>query len=115
MTLAILATETLSVKRPPAVTNGKRGAPSAVAGLASLSCTPLYPVDTAKAQELAQRLKLPTTIVLLETFVVGRRDVRHGDVVTVGGADYPVRAVAPWRPFTAAGEHTHVIVEDVQP
>lgn len=116
--LATLATARMSIKRPPAVTGGKRTAPVAVAQLANLPCTPLYPVDSARAQELIARLKLPTTIVLLEAFVVGRKAIRHGDVAVMHGADgeeYPVRAVAPWSAWGSAGEHTHIVVEEVRP
>jgi hypothetical protein len=113
--LDTLATARLSIKRPPAVTGGKRGAPVAVAALRNLPCTPLNPVDNVRAQELIARLKLPTTIVLLEAYAVGRRDIRPGDVAEVDGEDFPVRSVAKWTGFGSASLHTHFIVEDIRP
>lgn len=113
--LDILATKTLDVKRPPAMSGGKRGQPVAVDGLAALPCLPLAPVQPARAQELIARWKFPAAVVLLETWVAGKHDIRHGDVVVLDGGEYPVRAVAAWTAFGGAGEHTHLVVEDVRP
>jgi len=86
-----LATETASTKRAAAIVNGKRGV--ATAKIASLSCTPLDPVDP----ELRQRLALDTPHELLQTFVTGAPDIVEGDILVYGGTDYPIRSCADWK------------------
>ncbi len=58
-------TITASTKRTPAMAGGKRGAPTT--NLATLTCTPLDPVDS----ELAKRLELDTPHELLQSFADG--------------------------------------------
>lgn len=113
--LATLATATLDVKRPPAFHDGKRGVPSYVEPLRKLACTPLYAVSTGRAQELIARYHLPTSVVLYECYVLGAPDIRHGDVIEIHGADYPVRSVASWGQLGHVPTHVHVVVEKVQP
>lgn len=88
---ARLATVTASTKRNPAVgADGKRGAP--VTQIASLTCTPLDPVDP----ELKARMQLDTPHELLTTYVDGDLDIRQGDYLVVSSREYPIRSVADW-------------------
>lgn len=104
---AAWATVTASTKRLPAVSGGKRGA--AVTNLASLAIVPLMPVDA----ELRQRLGLASAHELLQTFVDGTgADVAEGDVLVVGGTEYPVRSVADW-PGADIG-FKHIVVEELK-
>jgi hypothetical protein len=56
---------TVSTKRSPAITSGKRGAPAVK--LSGLRCTPIDPADP----EVRQRLALNTPHELLQAFVDG--------------------------------------------
>jgi hypothetical protein len=82
-TLSIVA---CSTKRA-SIAAGKRAAPSA--NLLGLFCTPLDPVDS----ELASRAGLSTPLEVWQTFIEGTPDIIAGDVLTVEGTDYPIRAV----------------------
>lgn len=79
-----------STKRAPTVSGGKRGAPTTK--LASLTVTPLDPVEA----ELRQRLALNTPHELLQTFCDGDLDIREGDWLVVDGEEYPIRDVEEW-------------------
>lgn len=100
------ATATATTKRSPAVSGGKRG--PAVAHLASFSCDPLLPADP----QLTQRLGLESATRLFETFVYADLDIVQGDILTVAGADYPIRAVARW-PWNDSTYYLHLVVEEV--
>jgi len=104
-----LATETASTKRNPAIASGKRGSPATY--LTGLRCTPLDPVDP----EMRNRLNLDTPYELLQTFVVGAQDILEGDVLTLNGVDYPIRAVAEWPASRQGGDALrHLILEDLK-
>lgn len=102
------ATVTASTKRAPAISGGKRGTP--VTEIASLRCTPLDPVDA----ELRQRLSLETPHELMQTFVDGALDVVEGDILTVGGVDYPIRAVENWTWRHQGSDFRRLILEDLK-
>jgi len=85
-----LATVTASTKRAPALASGKRGSPTTY--LSSLACLPLDPVDA----EVRQRLALNSPHELVQTFVQGGLDIAEGDLLVVGGAEWPIRAVEDW-------------------
>lgn len=89
MSLADLATIACSTKRA-SISGGKRG--TAVTNLAGLYCTPLDPVDA----DLASRAGLNTPLEVLQTFIQGTTDtaldIANGDLLTVAGVDYPIRA-----------------------
>jgi hypothetical protein len=89
-TFLMLASETSSTKRPPALSGGVRGAPETF--IASLRCLPLAPVDA----ETRQRLGIDTPHELRQTFIQGGLDIAEGDVLVVGSAEYPIRAVEEW-------------------
>ena len=103
-----MATVSASTKRPPAVSGGKRGSP--VTQVASLSCLPLDPVDP----ELRERLGLETAHELLQTFVQGGLDIQEGDVLVVGGTEYPIRAVADWRWPPDEADYLQLILEELK-
>ena len=105
-----MATVTASTKRAPAVSGGKRGAPTT--NLTGLKVTPLDPVDP----ELRQRLALDTPHELLQTFVEkvdgSSMDIREGDILVVGTTEYPIRAVAEW--VYRNGVYLQLILEDLK-
>lgn len=101
-----LATVTARTKRAPAISDGKRGAPEF--HLADFKCTPLDVVDA----ELRQRLALDTPHELLQVFVDGDPDIREGDLLVVGGIEYPIRAVADW--VWRGSVYRHLIVEELK-
>ena len=102
-----LATVTASTKRAAFDSGeGKKTAPAA--NVASLSCTPLDPVDP----ELRERLALDTPHELLQTFVDAGIDIEEGDIFTVSSVDYPVRSVADWTWGTS--DFKHLVLEDLK-
>lgn len=103
---ARLLTVTASTKRPPAVSNGKRG--ELAAYLSTLKCSALDPVSA----EISQRVALNTPHEVLQAFV-GADDVREGDVLTVGGKDYPIRAVEDWANFRGVTFRV-MVLEDIK-
>ena len=107
-TFGLLASVSASTKRAPTISGGKRGA--AATNLASLSCTNLDPVDP----EVRQRLMLKTPHELLETWVEGGLDILEGDILVVGSAEYPIRAVGEWYWPEDAASYLHLILEDLK-
>ena len=105
-TFARRLTVTASTKRPPAVSNGKRG--ELAAYLSTLKCSPLDPVSA----EISQRVALNTPHEVLQAFI-GADDVREGDVLTVGGKDYPIKAVEDWANFRGVTFRV-LVVEDLK-
>lgn len=104
-----MATVTASTKRPPNVSGGKRGAP--VTNIASLSVTPLDPISA----ELKERLGLESPMELLQTFADGSLDIKEGDILTVSGTDYPIRAIGDWTNWSfGSGETYHLILEELK-
>lgn len=101
-----LLTVTASTKRPPAVSNGKRG--ELAAYLSTLKCSPLDPVSA----EISQRVALNTPHEVLQAFI-GSDDVREGDVLTVGSKDYPIRAVEDWANFRGVTFRV-MVLEDIK-
>ena len=101
-----LLTVTASTKRPPAVSNGKRG--ELAAHLSTLKCSALDPVSA----EISQRVALNTPHEVLQAFV-GADDVREGDVLTVSGKDYPIRAVEDWANFRGVTFRV-MVLEDIK-
>ena len=86
-----LASQTVTVKRPPEMTGTppRRGAPQTV--YAESSCTPFYPVSA----DVAARMPLEPAHELFECFTLD--EWREGDTITdAGGNDYAVISVADW-------------------
>jgi len=85
-----LASVTASTKRGGGVTDGLENAYAEE--IASLKCLPLDPVDpnvSLGIEGLGWR-------ELLQTAVEGGLDIVEGDLLVVGGTEYPIRAVADW-------------------
>lgn len=102
-----LATITASTKRAGYdAGEGKKTAP--VENVASLSCTPLDPVDP----ELRERLALDTPHELLQTFVDAGVDIKPGDILVVATVDYPIRSVADWT--WGSSDYKALVVEDLK-
>lgn len=101
-----LATETASTKRSPTVSGGRRG--TATTSVASLSCTPLDPVDP----ELRERLALSTPHELLQTYVRGDPDILEGDIFVSSGSEYPIRSCAEWK--WSSDVFLRLILEDLK-
>jgi hypothetical protein len=103
-----MATVTASTKRPPPLSGGVRGAPTT--SISSLRCLPLDPIDA----ELRQRLGIDTPHELRQTCVQGGLDILEGDVLVVGSAQYPIRAVEQWW-WPWDGEDTlRLVVEELK-
>jgi hypothetical protein len=105
-----MAVVTASTKRNPAISGGKRGTPAT--HIASLTCTPLDPIDA----EVRQRLMLDSPNIILETFVEnadGTVDIVVGDILVVSTTEYPIKVCEDW---TWRGTtFRHLLVEKVKP
>lgn len=100
-------TKTISTKRSPIITGGKRGVP--VTYLTGVLCTPFDPVDP----EVRLREQIDTAHELLQTFVLGDADIVEGDtIVTSSGTEYPVKAVGQWDWRTT--KYLHLYIEDLK-
>lgn len=60
--------------------------------LGSLFCTPLAPADMATRESLG--LKAPH--VVYEVHLEGTPDIKKGDVLVIGSAEYQIHDAAPW-------------------
>ena len=102
---ARLATVTASTRRSPAVSGGKRGAPTT--NITSLDCTPLDPVQA----ETAFRAGLESPFGLLGTFVDADLDIIQGDILVVDGTEYPIKALEPWGWKRGESNYFYLILE----
>jgi hypothetical protein len=84
-----LATVTASTKRSGGIVNGLEV--GFTTEIASLACLPLDPVSP----EIAQVMDF-AFMEILETSVDGGLDIVEGDILVVGSAEYPIRAVEDW-------------------
>lgn len=101
-----MATKTASIKAPPAVSGGKRGAATVIAS--DIACTPL---DWVSA-EVAARLGLTDSLVRLrETFIDGTTEVPRGASVVVDNVEYAVKANERWDWPRSSTQYTHLILE----
>nr|ASV43905.1 hypothetical protein [Hot spring virus BHS1] len=89
------------------MTAGVGAAPTTI--LTGLACTPLDPVSA----ETQTRLKLDSPYELRQCSFQSGHDIRKGDLISLDGVDYPVRAVEDydWR----GGTYLRVVVEKVSP
>jgi hypothetical protein len=110
MSAASFCTVTASTKRG-ITTAGRTAAPTSY--LASILITPLWPVsaetvrtmDLNSPREMKEAYHVPLAGVALP-------DVKEGDVLTVGGVDYPVYSAAEW---TDGDVPTlHIVVQQVK-
>lgn len=91
-----LAVVNASTKRPPAMSNGKRGEPAARLGL--VKCLPLDTAEQQRVRDLAARLgmALDAPLDILQTMTEGSQDIKEGDVLVVDTKEYPIRAIDDW-------------------
>jgi hypothetical protein len=101
-----MATKTMQLTAPPAVSGGKRGAKTVVAS--GIACTPL---DWLSA-DMAARFGLTDSLVRLrETFIDGTTDVPRGASVIVDSVKYEVKANERWDWPGTSTKFTHLILE----
>lgn len=105
MAMARFLTVTASTKRAPAISGGKRGSPATQ--VASLTCTPLDPVDP----EIRQRMALDAPHELLQTFTA-ETDIREGDLLVVSATEYPIKSCSEW--VWRGTTFRHLILEDLK-
>lgn len=103
-----LMSSTASTKRNPAVSGSQRAA--AVANLTGLRCTPLIPVST----DVLARIGTDAPYNLYECYVLGAQDIVEGDILTIGGTDYPVRWAQAWTGVGPLSSYVHLAVEKVR-
>lgn len=103
-----MATVTASTKRGGTVVDGLEQTETEV--IASLSCLPLDPVSP----EVAQGFEGLGFREILQTAVDGGLDIQEGDILTVSGTDYPIRAVADWYWRPDGTDYVVLILEDTK-
>jgi len=103
-----MASQSASTKRKAAinVVTGLAGSPAV--SLASIMCIPLHPADSAT--ELRVTLNIDALTDLLQTFTQGDLDIITGDILVVGGKEYPIRHVQSW-PFARMDTRLLLVVE----
>jgi len=101
------ATITITTKRPPAISGGKRGAPVAYI-TTPIASTPIVPVSP----EIAIRLNIGTPYEAKEIFVFESADIKEGDLVTIASIDYRVVAVAEWPWEFGVATFLRIILEE---
>lgn len=84
-----------------------RNAPTV--NLQNIKITPLMPVD----KSIAFRMGLETPHELLQAFT-SETDIREGDYLVIGAAEYPVKAVGSWAWRPDGGERLVVLVEELK-
>lgn len=84
---------------------GKQGPPAP--HLADVRCTPLDPLDA----DIRERLGLQTPHTLRQCLTESS-DIQHGDVLVVGGREYPIKAVEAWT--WRGGTYRLLVVEELQ-
>lgn len=85
-----LASVDASTKRRGAIVDGLE--PAYSEQIASLSCLPLDPVSP----EIAMGIEGLSFREILQTAVEGGLNIVEGDLLVVGGTNYPIRAVEDW-------------------
>ena len=87
-----MATDTATVKRPPALVSGKRSAPILIEDL-TLAIFPLMPLDP----QVRASIPLDTPHTLLQTFTEGSNiNLQEGDLLVVDSVEYPIKRIASW-------------------
>lgn len=105
MSFSRLATSTASTKRST-ISGGKFGTPAAY--LSGLSCLPVMPVSP----EVAATLNVEVPYELMETYIDGNIDIVEGDLMTVDGVEYRVRAVGDWPFAYSSTAYKAIILEE---
>jgi hypothetical protein len=103
-----IATVTASTERAPTIASGKRG--DSAEEVASLSCTPLDPLDP----DIQMQFGTTAPMELLQTFVQGDVDIIEGDVLVVSSTSYRVRSAGEWTWPTDSETYLHLILEEIK-
>lgn len=99
-----MATDSATVKRPPAISSGKRGAPVVIAGL-TLAILPIMPLDP----QVRPSIPGDTPHQLYVTYTEGTTiNLQEGDLLIVDAVEYPIRRIAMW-PYDDATYYEIVI------
>lgn len=101
-----MATATARTQRR-ALSGGKSA--GYLARLSGVRLLPLMPLDA----ETRARPELATFHELKETFVETGVDIAEGDLLTLAGVAYPVRAVEEW-PWVDGSVYLRVLVEQLK-
>jgi len=126
MAFSDLATSTVSTKRAGAVVAGKRAAP--VTHLENVSVFPIMPIDIGgRGDRVTTRSGLPgQAIEQWETYTENHEhtddsvtvtqipDIREGDIMVDGSAEYEVSFVANW-PITNLTGFLRISLEENKP
>ena len=101
-----------STKRSESLGSGRTGAP--ITHLSALAITPLWPLQQGTVRELA--IESPREFKEAYTVPDGDvlPDVREGDVLVVGGREYPVWWVGEWGDLAGGVPCLHIIVQEVK-
>lgn len=109
---ASFCTQTAVIKRNPDLGGGVTGAPAL--HLASLAITPIWPIqrvdqvqsllELASAREMKECYHVPTSTTL--------PDVREGDLLVLGAAEYPILHVMEWTDWDVPA--LQIIVQEVK-
>lgn len=105
---AELASVTASTKRSGGIASGLES--SYAENIASLKCLPLDPVSP----EVAQGVEGLSFREILQTSVEGGLDIVEGDLLVVGGTEYPIRAVSEWTWPPDGTDYMTLLLEDVK-
>ena len=87
-------TQVASTKRPPAISQSKRGAP--VTYLTGVRHTPLEPGDPGQNADIRATIGTETPYMIWRTFSYDTYDIVAGDVLVTGGKEYPVITGVAW-------------------
>lgn len=102
-----LATTTASTKR--SVKAGSQfGEPTS--NLSGVACLPVMPIDP----QVAATMNVEAPYELMETFVDGVIDIVEGDLMTVDGIEYRVRAVGDWPFAYSSTAYKALVLEEVK-
>lgn len=113
MSLRVFCTIPVSTKRSTTLSNQRTGA--AAAYLTGLLITPLWPLSP----ETIESLGISSPRESKETFFVpapgvALPDIREGDVLTVGGVDYPIESVSEWTAVAGLPACLRIVVQVVK-
>lgn len=112
MTALAFCTQTASTKRNRALSGGMTGA--AEEYLTSVAVTPLWPISPETSQansinsprEFKECYHVPSSGTL--------PDIDEGDVLTLGGVDYPIFSVAEWTDIDGGIPCLQIVVQEVK-
>lgn len=95
------------VERSPAISGGKRGAPTVV--FSGVKITRPLPLDA----DIQNRLGLNTPHERLQSYLLEDQAVREGDILVLAGEKYPIASVEEW-PWPWGGTIRLLILEELK-